>query len=107
MEQFGQNIELINIQVEIEIAESTDDRKRIVENAAADGGFSTITTPPLNFTVRGTYGGITIEVSRFHVYVERMLAIEQWGGCESDYNSSYRRTRWYGSTCTNASGGSR
>src|SRR5690554_2588761 len=69
-EQFGQNVELINIQVEIEIAESTDDMKGIVENAAADGGF-TITSPPLKFTVRGTYGEITIEVSRFNVYVER------------------------------------
>ncbi|EPD85974.1 hypothetical protein HMPREF1207_02929 [Paenibacillus sp. HGH0039] len=73
-EQVGKSVALQDIQVQIEIAAPTTDTVKVIENAAAKGTF-TLVAPPLNFTVKGTYGDKTIEVSKFNAYVKRTIAI--------------------------------
>ncbi|WP_123043258.1 S-layer homology domain-containing protein [Cohnella candidum] len=73
-DQLGQNLQLQDIKVQIEIASPPSNTVKLVESTAAAGQF-TIVAPPLDFTVRGTYGGKTVEVSKFIAYVERMIAI--------------------------------
>ncbi|OKQ00036.1 S-layer homology domain-containing protein [Paenibacillus sp. P46E] len=75
-EQFGKNIQFKDIKVQIEISKPAADIMKIVENAAAKGRFTPV-TPPLNFTVRGTYGDTTIEVSKFNAYVERTMVLPE------------------------------
>ncbi|WCN37307.1 S-layer homology domain-containing protein [Aneurinibacillus uraniidurans] len=65
---------LQDIKVKIEISKPTAETAKIVENSAAKGEF-TIVAPPVNFTVKGTYGDKTIDVSKFNAYVERTIAI--------------------------------
>jgi hypothetical protein len=74
LNQFGAAIALQDIKVQIEIAEPTADRLKVIENAAAKGKF-TLVTPPLSFTVRVSHGGKTIELPKFNGYVERTIAI--------------------------------
>ncbi|MBV6716289.1 S-layer homology domain-containing protein [Paenibacillus chitinolyticus] len=73
-EQVGKSVALQDIQVQIEIAAPTTDTVKVIENAAAKGTL-TLVAPPLNFTVKGTYGDKTIEVSKFNAYVKRTIAI--------------------------------
>ncbi|MGQ7890402.1 S-layer homology domain-containing protein [Paenibacillus sp. WC2504] len=73
-EQVGKSVALQDIKVQIEIAVPTIDTVKVVENAAAKGTF-TLVVPPLNFTVRGTYGDRSIEVSKFNAYIERTIAL--------------------------------
>ena len=73
-DQIGKSVALQDIKVQIEIAAPAADTVKVVENAAAKGTF-TIVAPPLEFTVRVTYGDTVIEVSKFNAYVERTIAI--------------------------------
>ncbi|WP_455749705.1 S-layer homology domain-containing protein [Paenibacillus chitinolyticus] len=73
-EQVGKSVALQDIQVQIEISEPAADMVKVIENAAAKGTF-TLVAPPLNFTVKGTYGDKTIEVSKFNAYVKRTIAV--------------------------------
>ncbi|MEC0090461.1 S-layer homology domain-containing protein [Paenibacillus macquariensis] len=72
--QVGKSVALQDIKVQIEIAATTADVLKMLENAAAKGEF-TLVAPPMSFTVRGIYGDKTIEVSKFNAYVERTIAI--------------------------------
>ncbi|GGD91556.1 S-layer homology domain-containing protein [Paenibacillus nasutitermitis] len=72
--QFGENVALQDIKIQIEIAAPLADTMQVVETAAVKGEF-TIVVPPLHFTVRAIYGDITKEVSTFNAYVERTIAI--------------------------------
>ncbi len=72
--QVGSLVALQDIKIQIEIAVPTADTVKIVEDAAVKGNF-TLIAPPVDFTVRGTYGNITIEISKFDAYVERTIAI--------------------------------
>ncbi|CAK4868614.1 unnamed protein product [Aphanomyces euteiches] len=72
--QIGKSVALQDIKIQIEIAKSTADTVKVVENAAAKGMF-TLVAPPMDFTVRATYGDTTIELSKFNAYVERTIAI--------------------------------
>lgn len=72
--QVGKSVELKDIKVQVEIAKSTTDTVKVVENSAQKGSF-TIVAPPMDFTVKGTYGGKTVDVSKFNIYVERLIAI--------------------------------
>jgi hypothetical protein len=74
LDQFGKTVALQDIKVQIEIAKPSSDTVEIMKSSAANGEF-TIVAPPLNFTVKATYEGKTIEVSTFNVYVERTIAI--------------------------------
>ena len=73
-DQVGGDVELQDIKVEVEIGEPTEATVRLVDDAEADGTF-TLVVPPVEFTVRATYGDTTIEVTKFDVYVERTIAI--------------------------------
>ncbi|MGO4693874.1 S-layer homology domain-containing protein [Paenibacillus sp. 2TAB26] len=71
---FGKKLNLQDLKLEIEIAKPIADTIKMVESAAVKGQFEMV-VPPLNFTVRASYDGKTIEVSKFDAYVERMIAI--------------------------------
>ncbi|MCY9591144.1 S-layer homology domain-containing protein [Paenibacillus chitinolyticus] len=73
-DQLGKPSALEDIKVRIEVAAPSKETLKVVENSAAAGNF-TLVAPALNFTVKGTYGGATVEVSRFNAYVERTIAI--------------------------------
>ncbi|SEG64072.1 S-layer homology domain-containing protein, partial [Paenibacillus sp. UNC499MF] len=72
--QLGNPASLDAIKVRIEVAAPSKETLKIVENSASTGNF-TLVAPAVNFAVTGTYGGATVEVSRFNAYVERMIAI--------------------------------
>lgn len=72
--QIGQQVALQDIKVNIEIARSSAETVRIIENSARKGEY-TIVAPPVDFKVTCTYGDKTVEVSRFNGYVERTIAI--------------------------------
>ncbi|CAN7766095.1 Ig-like domain-containing protein [Paenibacillus sp. LjRoot153] len=73
-DQIGKTVAIQDITIHIEIAKPTTDTVKVVDSAASKGEF-TIVAPPLNFTVTGTYGDKTIDVSKFNTYVERTIAI--------------------------------
>ncbi|WP_146762326.1 DUF4838 domain-containing protein [Paenibacillus contaminans] len=72
--QLGQSVSLGDIRIQIEIAAPTADMIQLVESAANQGLFEVI-VPPIDFTVKYTYGDKTYEVTAFNAYVERMIAI--------------------------------
>jgi hypothetical protein len=72
--QMGLSIALQDIKVQIEIAVPTEDTVKVVEDAANRGMF-TLVVSPVNFIVRGTYGGTTVEITKFNAYVKRTIAI--------------------------------
>ncbi|MGE6230849.1 S-layer homology domain-containing protein [Paenibacillus chitinolyticus] len=73
-DQLGKPAALDDIKVRIEVAAPSKETLKVVGNSAAAGNF-TLVAPALNFAVTGTYGGATVEVSRFNAYVERTIAI--------------------------------
>jgi len=72
--QLGKDVKLSDIIVTIEIAKTSAETVKLVENAAQNGQF-TILAPPVEFSVRCTYDNKTIDISKFNNYVERMVAI--------------------------------
>jgi alpha-tubulin suppressor-like RCC1 family protein/alpha-acetolactate decarboxylase len=73
-ERIGREVDLEQIQIEIEISEPTEEQLKIVENAVHQGAY-TLVVPPLNFSVRASYGDVTVDVSKFNAYVSRTFAI--------------------------------
>ncbi|WP_336776388.1 S-layer homology domain-containing protein, partial [Paenibacillus sp. MMO-58] len=73
-DKWGNSVSLQDIKMQIEIAAPTVDTLKVVENAAANGTF-TLVVPPVDFTIRATYGNTSIEISKFNVYVERTIPI--------------------------------
>ncbi len=73
-QQLSANVELKDITVAVSISEPSSQMAGVVENAAKDGGFS-LMVPPVDYTVTCSYGGRTVSVSNFNVYVERTVAI--------------------------------
>jgi|GEM_PF-1049433 len=73
-EQFGEDVNLEDIEVEIQIAEPSDNTTQVVANAASEGEF-TIVVPAVEFTISCTYDGETVELESFNSYVERTVAI--------------------------------
>ncbi len=74
--QLGSNVELKDIKVQVEISKAAAGNVQLVENSAKQGEFS-IMAPPVEFSVRCTYGAKTVEVSSFNAYVERTIAIPE------------------------------
>ncbi|MBB6734247.1 S-layer homology domain-containing protein [Cohnella sp. CBP 2801] len=72
--QLGQTANLEDIKIRIQIAAPSAEAAKAAEDAASAGGFTPVVTP-VEFTVKGTYNGQTVEVSRFNSYVERTIAI--------------------------------
>lgn len=75
-EQIGREVKLEDIEIKIEIAEPTEEQVKLVENAIHEGEY-TLVVPPLNFSVRGSYGDMTVDVSQFNAYVHRRIAIPE------------------------------
>lgn len=74
--QLGTAVELKDIKVAIEIAKSAQETVKIVENSAKAGKF-TVIAPAMEFNIRCSYNGKTIEVNKFNAYVERTIAIPE------------------------------
>lgn len=72
--QLGQSVALKDIKIQVTIAKSTTDTIKVVEDSANKGNF-VIQIPPMDFTVKATYGGKTVDVSKFDIYVQRLVAI--------------------------------
>ncbi|WP_217593543.1 S-layer homology domain-containing protein [Cohnella sp. GbtcB17] len=72
--KLGSGAKLEDIRFKVEIAQTPDTMAKVVENAASKGEFSVV-APAVDFTVSGTYGGKTVEVTTFNVYVERTVAL--------------------------------
>ena len=75
-EKFGKKIDLKDIDVEISISEPTDSTASIVENVAKEGGFEVV-APAVEFTIKCTYKGQPIMVSKFDSYVSRRVIIRE------------------------------
>ncbi|MFC3803947.1 S-layer homology domain-containing protein [Cohnella sp. GCM10012308] len=72
--KFGSGVKLEDIQLKVTIAQTPDTMAKVVENAASKGEFSVV-VPAVDFTVSGSNGGKTVEVTTFNAYVERMVAL--------------------------------
>ncbi len=75
-EQIGKDVALQYIKVQIAITVSSPETLKAAENSAEKGNF-TIVAPPVDFWIKGSYGGKTVEVSKFNAFVERTLAIPE------------------------------
>ena len=75
-EKIGQNVKLTDIKVSIEIAETTTEKVKLVEDTAVKGGYG-IVAPSVDFSISCSYNGKTVEVSKFNGYVERTIAIPE------------------------------
>ncbi len=75
-QQLGANVDLKDITVAVSIAEPSNQMTSVVENASKDGRF-TLMVPSVDYTVTCSYGGRTVNVSNFNVYVERTIAIPE------------------------------
>jgi len=74
--KLGGNVNLEDVHLQITVANTPEAMAQVVENAAATGEFSVV-VPALDFTVTGTYGGNTVEVTTFSAYVERMVILPE------------------------------
>ncbi len=75
-EQIGKDVALQDIKVQIAITVSSPETLKAAENSAQKGNF-TIVAPPVDFWIKGSYGGKTVEVSKFNAFVERTIAIPE------------------------------
>ncbi|MFC5404706.1 DUF4838 domain-containing protein [Cohnella soli] len=72
--QFAGRPALSDIVVSVTIAETTAAIQQLADHAANRNHFS-IVAAPIDFVVTATYGGKTVEISQFGVYVERTIAL--------------------------------
>ncbi|WNS41491.1 S-layer homology domain-containing protein [Paenibacillus sp. MMS20-IR301] len=75
-QQLGAGVKLEDIKLRITIGETSASMNQVIAGAASNGGF-TLVAPSLDFTVTGTYGNSTQEISRFNVYVKRKVALPE------------------------------
>ncbi|OKP74448.1 hypothetical protein A3842_20850 [Paenibacillus sp. P3E] len=73
-QQFGTGVKLEDIKLKITIGETSTTMSQVITGAASRDGF-TLIAPSLDFTITGTYGNSTVEISRFNAYVERTVAL--------------------------------
>ena len=73
-QQIGSLVELKDITVKVEIAESPAATARIVEDSCEKGQY-TIVAPPMDFEVTCTCQNKIVNVSKFNIFVERIMAI--------------------------------
>lgn len=72
--KLGGNAPLADIKLQVMISETKADMTQTAAKAALNGDF-TLVAPPVDFKVNGSYGGQTVEVSKFNAYVERTIAL--------------------------------
>ncbi|MEI7027764.1 DUF4073 domain-containing protein [Paenibacillus sp. y28] len=68
--------QLKDVTLQISIAETGADKLKVVADAAAAGNF-TVVVPSIDFTVHAKYGDMSIEITDYKVYVQRMIAIPE------------------------------
>ncbi len=79
--RLGTGVKPDQVKMHISIADVPSSMAATVAAAAADGGF-TLVLPPLDFKISASYGGRTVEVSKFGAFVERTVALPD--GIDSD-----------------------
>jgi cell division septal protein FtsQ/histidinol phosphatase-like enzyme len=72
--QFGTDIALQDVKVQISISVPTADALKRIEMLAANEKL-TLVAQPLDFTVKVTYAGKTVELTKFNTYVERTIPL--------------------------------
>lgn len=74
----GEQVELQDIKVRIEMAAPSSETLQLVEDAVSKHGLRSA-VPPMMFSVTAVYGDQTVNVSKFDAYVERTIAIPEGG----------------------------
>ncbi|MDA3845905.1 MAG: S-layer homology domain-containing protein [Vallitaleaceae bacterium] len=74
--QLGQHIALVDIKVQIRIAEPSATTVTVVQSAATTSEFSLVVSA-IEYSISCTYNDQTVEVSTFNAYVERTVAITE------------------------------
>ncbi len=74
LEQLEEDVQLKDIVIQLIISKPVDSMLNTINNAAANEGF-TLVTQPRSFSITGTYGDQTVEITRFNAYVERAITI--------------------------------
>ncbi|MGE4352850.1 MAG: MBG domain-containing protein [Oscillospiraceae bacterium] len=72
--QLGSQVDPEDIDVNITIAEPSDDTVTLVEDAANQGGYQLV-AEPVDFAITCTSGDASVSVRTFSAYVERLIAI--------------------------------
>ncbi|WP_238177842.1 DUF5018 domain-containing protein [Paenibacillus contaminans] len=73
--QFGESVALQDIKLKIEInTRAAQDTAKTIKEAESKGMF-TLLAPPIEFIIQATYGDATVEVSKFHAFLEHWIAI--------------------------------
>ncbi len=73
-EQFGSQVALNDIKVNVTIEDASSNTTRVVQDTANKNNYQII-VKPVEFSINCVSGGRTIEVSKFNGYVERTIAI--------------------------------
>jgi hypothetical protein len=74
--QFGSNIDLNNVKIQIETSVATSDQLALAKQAATRGGYSEVSIP-LNFEVHAIYRDQKLDVTKFNIYVERSIVLPE------------------------------
>lgn len=72
--QIGSQVELKDIKVSVRIAEPSAETAKIVENTANKNNYQVV-VKPVDFEIKCTNAGKSVDVSKFNGYVERTVAI--------------------------------
>ncbi|MBC9785379.1 S-layer homology domain-containing protein [Heliobacterium chlorum] len=72
--ELGNNITLKDVNVQVEISKPNEDTVKVIQNVAKANEL-TIVVPPVEFNVKCSYAGKTVEVNTFSAYVERTIPI--------------------------------
>lgn len=72
--QFGENVKLEDVQLEIRIALVAPEAAKAAESTVTGRGV-TLMAIPVSFTVKAQYDGVSIEIIDYSVYVERTVAL--------------------------------
>ncbi|QOR36805.1 S-layer homology domain-containing protein [Clostridium sp. 'deep sea'] len=75
-EQLGEDLDLEDIEVGIEIGGTPKEMIKVVEKTAEKDKL-TLVVPPVDFTVKCSYKNKTVEVKKYNSYVERTIAIPE------------------------------
>ena len=73
-QQFGEDVALEDIDVNIRISNLNEEDVRVIEDAADSNNFLLV-VPPVEFEITCESNGQTVSVSRFNSYVERTIPI--------------------------------
>jgi len=75
-EEIGKHVELKDIKVSVKISEPSEKTIKIVENTADKNNYQ-IMVEPVEFEITCSSEDKTVEVTKFSVYVERLVAIPE------------------------------